>query len=81
MNKNLQGNCLTHFNKNSDYKPTFWQKVKFYFMKSRWESSSKYCPRCGNQALGQMTSLQIKFCPDCRLWFPWKLTKGQKGLF
>jgi NADH pyrophosphatase NudC (nudix superfamily) len=80
MNTNLQSNCAAHFNKNHEYKPTLIQKIKYFLFKNTWAQSIKYCPRCGNQQLGEMRSLQLKFCPECHYWFPWKLDKNQKGL-
>ena len=78
MNTNLQKNCSTHFNKNTVRKLTFIQKIKLFFYKNKWSKSDKYCPRCGNEYLGRMSSLQLKYCPECHFWFPWKLKYNQK---
>lgn len=42
--------------------------------------STKRCPKCGNERLGQMRSQRLKYCPDCHHWMDWSLSPGQKPL-
>lgn len=42
--------------------------------------TTKQCPKCGNEALGLMRSLFLKFCPDCDTWIDWPLDEGQRPL-
>jgi endogenous inhibitor of DNA gyrase (YacG/DUF329 family) len=43
--------------------------------------TTKICPKCGNDKLVLLTSLQLKICPDCNTQIPWYLDEGQKPLF
>jgi hypothetical protein len=56
-------------------------KIKWLLFHKKWEASTKYCPKCGNTVLGEMATLNKKFCTNskCNHWFDWKLSKGQKA--
>jgi hypothetical protein len=56
------------------------KKLKYWLFHKKWQSSSKYCPRCGNTALGEMATLQLKVCQQCvpNTWIKWPLNKNQK---
>lgn len=43
-------------------------------------TTTKRCPKCGNERLGQIPSQKLKFCPDCDTWIDWSLDVGQKPL-
>ena len=43
--------------------------------------STKTCPRCQSSALALFTSLNMKYCTECCLSFPWNLDPGQRALF
>ena len=47
---------------------------------SNYNNKHKYCPKCGNKYLGEMRSLNLKFCTKCGHWFNWKLDENQKSL-
>jgi len=65
------------------HKP-IWQG---YTVRSRMYSSdalpitkAQHVKQCGNESLGLMRTLHLKFCPECDSWIIWALDKGQKAL-
>jgi ribosomal protein L37E len=59
---------------------TFFQKIRLLLFGKRWRQSTKQCPKCGCTALGEMRSLDLKYCTDCGYWFDWKLNPNQDKL-
>lgn len=41
------------------------KNVRYWLFHKKWQSSTKYCPQCGNTYLGEMPSLKLKVCQDC----------------
>jgi len=44
------------------------------------KQTTKECPNCGNTHLIQITTQNVKLCPDCRTEIPWYLEEGQLPL-
>lgn len=42
--------------------------------------STKKCPKCGNEELSKLRSLNKKICTDCEIEIPWFLEEDQKSL-
>jgi hypothetical protein len=42
--------------------------------------TTKICPNCSNRDLVRLSTLNLKFCPDCHTWIPWKLSEGQQPI-
>lgn len=56
-------------------------KIRYLLFHKKWQSSTKFCPQCGNTALGEMATLNLKVCQNCvpNVWFKWSLGKNQKA--
>jgi len=48
---------------------------------SQNKQSTKHCPKCGNDKLLLLRTLNKKVCTDCNLTIDWKLDKDQRPLF
>ena len=67
-----------------DMNKPIWQG---YTVRSRMYSANdmpmvktQHIAQCGNESLGLMRTLHLKFCPVCDSWIIWQLKKGQKAL-
>lgn len=40
------------------------------------KESTKVCS-CGNSELVEMSTINLKYCPDCNKWIDWYLDSGQ----
>lgn len=52
-------------------------------MYSHWEApmtKAQHVAQCGNEWLGLLHTLNLKYCPDCHAWVSWRLDSGQKAL-
>jgi len=67
----------------SNHKP-LWQgytaRNKMYSSDVLPLSKEQHIAQCGNESMGLLRTLHLKFCPDFESWVLWMLDKGQKSL-